>query len=490
MKKIIKIVSIASLCALAFGISSFAGNKGWVNNGDNWSYYDNTESMVTDTWKMSGNSWFYLNSEGVLATDCVVETNNKKFYVDEHGAMVKNSWVAVPDDDTDLDINYRWYYFGNDGAAYKQTSSGVSTKTINGKKYAFDTDGKMLFGFVDESGSIVTSDDAVLSSTYYFGTNDDGEMKTGWMKYTEALTEYDNYDYVWIYYNTNGKKVVDSTKNINGKKYSFDSNGVMNKEWNIASGSNATSSQYFSSLDDGAMKKKTWVHAVPSADINSTDYDDDTARWFYVDASGKIVTNTTKKINNHWYVFDDTGIMKTGIVTLSNDRVSGSTPVNFYKLDETAANDIYALSGSNIYFFSATESDGSMKTGNSIKIDLSDDTYTFGFNKQGLAYNGVEKNKLYKCGILQTAGDDKYAVKNDGNKYYVVNSSGIITKSGHSVKDANDNYFAVKGTEGDISSIKCFAGEDASKAAAYYAKNGTLDGIDSKYSWSEIDFNH
>lgn len=401
--------------------------------------------------------------------------------------MIKNAWVAVPDDDTDLDVSYRWYYFGNDGAAYKQTGSSVTTKVINDKKYAFDSDGKMLFGFVDESGSIVTGDDAVLNSTYYFGSNDDGEMKTSWLKYTEALTSYDDYDYVWIYYNTNGKKVVDSTKNINGKKYSFDSNGVMNYEWNIATGSTATASQYFSNLNDGSMQKKSWVFAVPSSDINSVDHDDNTSRWFYVDNSGKITTNTTKKINNKWYVFDDSGIMKTGIVTLDKTVVSGSKPLTFHKIDETTAENIYSMTG-NIYFFSNTESDGSMKTG-TVKIDLEDDSYTFGFNKQGLAYNGIQKNKLYRNGILQTAGDNRYSVKTDGDKHYVVNASGTIMKAGNTGKNSDDEYFAVYNTIGDISNIKCFAGDDASKVAAQYAKHGNTD-IDSKYSWSEVTINY
>ena len=494
MKKIIKCVFSATFLSLVIAISSFASERGWVATNDTWSYINNDGSEATDTWKQSGNSWYYLNSNGVLAIDQVVEYNNKYYYVDEHGAMIKDCWVAVPADESEeQDVSYRWMYFGHDGSAYKENGSGVTLKTINNKKYAFDSDGKMLFGFVDDSGTIKNTDEEpIIGSTYYFGSNDDGSLHTGWLEYTAGIDAYDDKSVLWFYYNSNGKLAKDTTKNINGKKYSFDSEGVMISEWVVG-----TETKYYSTEDDGSLTKKNWIYAVPSEDINAEDHDNDEYRWFYVNGSGETVKNQTKKVNGKWYAFDKDGIMQTEFVVLDSDRVSTGNYVSSFDADDVTADDIYKLFDNNVntfFYFSDTDTDGSMKTGKSVKIDLSDDSYTFAFKKtSGTPYNGLDSSKLYRCGILQTAGDDKFKVKKyfDGTdyKYFVVNTSGSILKAGHTGKSSNDEYFAVYNNIGDIDTIKCFSGDDASKVANQYAKYGNTD-IDSKYEWAEVSFDY
>lgn len=489
MKKILRCIFVSTLLSLMMAFIVFAEDRGWVYNDDIWTYIDNTGTQVTDTWKMSGGNWYYLNDEGKLAIDTIVESNNKYYYVDEHGVMIKNSWVCkASDEDDNTDAPYRWYYFGSTGAAYTGTDNSVNLKTINNKKYAFDSEGRMLFGFVDESGTIKTNENAITDSIYYFGTYDDGALYTGWLNYTEALDGYDK-DSVWFYYKSNGKMIKDDTKTINGKKYTFDDKGVMTASWTSMDAS--SSSQYYSTDSDGALKKKSWVYAIPSSDINSEDHDSETYRWFYVDNTGKTIVNKTKLINNKYYVFDETGIMKTEFVELDGDKVSNSKYVNAYKASDISADEIYNKfdNHSNIFaYFSDSEDSGYMRTGN-VKIELYDDTYTFSFDKHGLPHNGIYQNKLYRCGILQTS-DEKNSVKKyyDGTdyKYYVVSSTGVILKSGRTGKNDSDECYAIYGEVGDIDSIHLFSGDDASKAASYFAKHGDMTGFDSKYDWKEI----
>ena len=493
MKKILKIVFGSALISASIALTAFAGTKGWVQTENSWNYLESDNSLVTDAWKKSGNDWYYLDTDGNLAVNALIEDGSKYYYVNSDGAMVRDCWVAVPVEEEEND--YRWYYFGSSGAAYTQNGSNVTLKTINDKKYAFDSEGKMLYGYVDESGAIIDTEEPVLNATYYFGTKEDGALKTGWLRYDDALEDYDK-DHVWFYFtHSNGKKVTDKVKNINGKKYEFDSNGVMTDEWSVATVS--TASKYYADLDDGAQKKNTWVWAIPSESINAQDHDNDEYRWFYMDGSAKAVTSKTKKINNKWYVFDTDGIMKTEFVELDSNKVSGSSFVNQMKAEDISADDIYSTfdtSSNGLFYFSDSQADGAMKTG-IIKIELADDTYTFGFKSStGHALNGVEKNKLYRCGILQTAGDKKYAVKKYYNGsdyiYYIVNNNGNILKGGSTGKNDNDEYYAIaKGYKpGDTDVDKYFAlfsGEDASKAASYFAKNGTLTGINDKYSFTE-----
>ena len=104
-----------------------------------------------------------------MLTNELVEYKDNYYYVDANGAMVKNTWVAIAaDEDEEQDVDYRWYYFGPAGKAYKDSNG----KTINGKKYGFDSDGKMLFGFADKDKALLNTDDdnAILNCVYYYGT--------------------------------------------------------------------------------------------------------------------------------------------------------------------------------------------------------------------------------------------------------------------------------------------------------------------------------
>ena len=92
----------------------------------------------------------------------------------------------------------------------------------------------MLYGWIDESGEMLTDEDAWKSGMYYCGDNGDGRMATGW-KYITAVNDEDDDregDGYWFYFATNGKKTADNdSKKINGRKYRFDENGAAHFEW-------------------------------------------------------------------------------------------------------------------------------------------------------------------------------------------------------------------------------------------------------------------
>lgn len=453
MKKQTKIavgISAAALLAVGASMTSFAA-KGWVNEDGNWYYYNTSGDRVANEWKSYNGQYFYLGDDEAMVTNQLVEDNNgNKYYVDANGAMVKNTWVAIPaDEDETLDVEYRWYYFGSTGKAYKSSYG----KSINGKKYGFDDDGKMLFGYVAADSYTIVNDeeDPILNSTYYFGTNDDGARHSGWLQYTDSLSG-DDYtdDYYWFYYNTNGKKAVDCTKNISGKKYSFKDNGIMNYKFKTGTIAGESTVSWWGSAADGSLAKNQWIYAVPTAEQNQTDYDDDTSRWFRTDASGRLIKDQTKKINSKWYVFNEAGIMKKGLVVLSTPAVSGAEFVDALDADKVSGDQIKALTyeAGTLHYFSGSESDGAMKTG-TVKIELADDTYTFGFTKTtGAAKHGYVKadKKVYNNGILLNAGDEKYAIVEDPVTHtkYVAGTSGTVVTGTSKYKTADDTYLVVK----------------------------------------------
>ena len=490
--KLVAVLSAAALLAIGASMTSFAA-QGWQEENGSWYYYDNNGDAVESEWKKSGNNWFWLGEDGAMVTDALVEDGNNHYYVNANGAMVTNSWVAVEPGEDDYEDNapdHYWYYFGANGRAYK-ASNGLVKKTINGKTYAFDENGKMLYGFVDEQGNKLEDEEPFKEAVYYFGSSDDGAMLKGWLEYTDGSdeTDYENLDVMWFYFGSNGKKVAATTseykeKVVNGQKYAFDEYGVMSSEFtdtSLASGATATKSdsyKYFSDQYDGHLKKNTWVYAIPDEEYSATygieDYDNGTSRWFYANASGKLTRDQKKKINGKYYVFDEAGRMKTGLVI-----VNGTDFVGTIDADETEGsyfkNPQLALGGNLYYFGDNEETDGSMKTGKSVKIDLADDTYTFGFEKSGKAMDGLKDNKIYVNGMLLTASSDYKYEKITTDKSgleddYVVGTTGTIVKPHRAVKDADGNYYAVyeKGNIGFVS-----ADEDyASKKASCYAKDG------------------
>ncbi|MDO5141290.1 MAG: hypothetical protein Q4D40_07455 [Eubacteriales bacterium] len=452
MKKQTKIavgVAAGALLAVGASVTSLAAT-GWVNEDGNWYYYNSSGDRVANEWKSYNGQYFYLGDDEAMVTNQLIDdSNGNYYYVDANGAMVKNTWVAVPaDEDEELDVEYRWYYFGSTGKAYKSSYG----KVINGKQYGFDDEGKMLFGYVeDESYNIINDeDDPILRATYYFGTNDDGARHSGWLQYTDAFTDdsYDEDSY-WFYFNTNGKKASGTTKNINGKKYSFNEDGVMNYKFTLATVADEATVTWWGSADDGSLAKSQWIWAVPTEDQNADDYSNDEYRWFRTDASGRLIKNQTKKINSKWYVFDEAGIMKSGFVLLSSPAVSNATFVAALDSDEVGSGDIMALQetypeleAGSLHYFADSQSDGSMKTG-TIKIEIADDIYTFGFTKTtGAAKHGVVDKKIYNNGILLKADDEKYKVVTDPTTgiEYVVGSTGTIVTGTSKYKNSDDVY--------------------------------------------------
>lgn len=224
--------------ALTMGsaLVSFAAT-GWAEENGEWVYYNNDGSKATDVFKKSGNNWFYLDSDGIMAKNQLIEDDGNYFYVNSAGAMVTNQWRSIENEDSGSDEpDEWWYYFQSNGKAVKKSGSSDNVKfvtlpTSTGQaKFTFDDEGHMLYGWIDESGEMLTDDDAWKSGMYYCSDNGDGRMATGW-KYIPAVNDEDDDregDGYWFYFSTNGKKTVDNdSKKINGQYYGFDVNGKM-----------------------------------------------------------------------------------------------------------------------------------------------------------------------------------------------------------------------------------------------------------------------
>lgn len=468
-------VMLASVALLVVSAASIVSARGWVQQGGSWYYQNSDGDFVTETMQNSGNSKFYLGEDGAMVTDYFLEDygdGSNCYYFGSNGAMVTNTWVAIDpaivSNQGDYVPTVYWYYFGATGKATKASdlaSGGVKKVTIDGKKYAFNSNGQMLTGWIDQTGATIGEDeeDPFNAAIYYAGGDNDGVLRSGWLTYYDGASAgigggvFEDRAVLYFYFNpSNNVKVgIDregnsqsdaytdnanagdyKTKKINGRTYAFTAgSGVMLSEWDGFYNQSATVSEnkrvYFSAEDDGHQVKKGWIYAVPDVNIDDDAYYDDEEKYMYFQNSGDITADKIKKINGKYYGFNRFGVMQTGLVVYYKDgtfykkfngdntkgeelakrsmgRNGDNEPIQFTKnpnngfiVVDKASNGINPTFEGKIHYFG---SDGSRRTGAN-SIEFADDTYTFSSDNNG-HYEGTKKKKYYSNGILLKASAD------------------------------------------------------------------------------------
>lgn len=446
-------------CAAALltmgGTMASQAAQGWNMVGDTWTYLDSNGNQVTDTWEKSGNDWFYLNDDGEMAKSSLIQFDDDYYYVNSAGAMVSNQWREVPPDEYEDEYSpdSYWYYFQGNGRAYKAPSTGKTVfhniQKANGdwKKYAFDDQGRMLFGWVGEDAQRVNGEDAWKEGTYYCGNSSDGAQTAGEWSH-QQIDDPDNDDNYfdgsyWFYFNTNGKKVKDSTKIINGRKYRFNENGAAEYEWyNLASDTTASPSNLYYNLPSQCWLAKGWFKTVPGETVDNEGYQDDTEYWFYALNNGNLVTSQIKTIDGHRYAFNDKGEMLHGLYKLTFDDQH-----NIASYDEIETEDDLPGKDDNclVYYFGDTPKEGVMATGRTT-IDLDGERYTYNFRtsgtNKGAGYNSIYDDSIYVQGrLLKADSDARYEKVDYDGKTYLIGSNGKLAKNKKNIKDGDDVYY-------------------------------------------------
>ena len=475
--KIAAVFSAAALLAIGAAMTSFAAT-GWQEENGTWVYYNRRGDKGTRQWVKSGDKWFYLNDNGDMVVNGIVDDNGSLFYVDQNGVMVTNKWVEVDNsnDDSENAPAKVWYYFQSNGKAYKANSdsSNTSFKTINGKKYAFDADGRMLFGWVNNSSERVTDDEGWKEADYYLGNPDDGSQfhnTWGLIHVVDNGEDEPDQDY-WFYFGSNGKKYKRPAgnqdiyeKTINGKKYAFNDFGKMLSEWVRSDATPATAStpsvidpyKNFRTPEDGARYTKAWFRVTPDKDVNQQDSSDGDGvpHWYYADGKGKLYNSEIKSINGKKYAFNDKGEMIGGLVYLT---FSGNKITNVEDLDDTSKIDNYTKVGAGapngldgIYYFGEEDKDGALKTGN-VNVTVDGETYAFKFatsgSEKGRGYYGYKDKSYFVNGRkIKADSDDKYKAylldATTKNVSAELNSSDLVDK-GLTFKSGSRTYVGSK----------------------------------------------
>ena len=206
-----------------FKASGVLAENSWVKIGDKW-YYGNQEGKINrDKWAKIDGLWYRFDESGVMLSATIY----KDYLLKTSGAMAENAWAKLENN---------WYYATASGKIIRDKWEKVS-----GSWYYFNKDGVMLSSqwkekyYLKDSGAMAKSEwifDEKFKSWFYLksdGTYAENQwvgsyyLKSfGYMAKNEWIFDKD-YN-AWYYLKEDGTYVTGNFT-INGKDYTFQSNG-------------------------------------------------------------------------------------------------------------------------------------------------------------------------------------------------------------------------------------------------------------------------
>ena len=261
-------------------ITEEVNKEGWQKENGQWRYYENKKAVTN--WKKIAGHWYYFNQDGIMFSNTVyddylfnksgamVETSwvkieEKWYYATESGKIIRNKWEKINGswyrfDETGIMLSktiYNDYLLQTSGAMaeknwvkmdekwYYATDSGKVVRNkwgkINSSWYLFDNAGVMLSSqwkdkyYLKDSGAMAQNEwffDKKYNSWFYLKS--DGAYAENQWQGSYYLKSYgymaknewifDKSYNAWYYLKEDGAYVTGNFT-INGKDYTFQSNG-------------------------------------------------------------------------------------------------------------------------------------------------------------------------------------------------------------------------------------------------------------------------
>ena len=412
-----------------------------TQNGDTYYYLEGTK--LTSQWKYIHNQYYYFNENGQMQTNTLIDG----YVMDEDGIMARNRFVT---------INGNRYFADEHGKAVNS-----NWKKIDGKWYSFKDNGVLRqnefydYYYLKADGTMADNEwvfDKYYNSYFYIKPGgayasrewkDSYYLKAGGYMATSEFVYDDNYKATY-YFEESGRYVGGKWIEVNGKKYHFQMDGVLEtNKW--------IGNYYVKS--DGAMAKNEWF------------FDKNYGSYFYLGDDGKYIGgNRWYQVDGDWYYFIADGQMATrkwidsyyvkedGRMAkneMQYDQSSGSS--YYFKEDGTVAKNYWAKVGDYWYYFKSNGKvarkewidnkyyvldNGKMATGTHII-----DHYQYVFDESGnvlskkaVDIGWVEKNgkRYFYNGASQRLGDETAKKVMDVSEHqgYIANWEALIKDNG------------------------------------------------------------
>ena len=197
--------------------------KGWLKMDEKWYYATDSGKIIRNKWEKINGSWYRFDESGTMLS----KTIYNDYLLKTSGAMAEKDWVQMDE---------KWYYATDSGKAIRD-----KWEKINGSWYSFHKDGDMLSSqwkekyYLKDSGAMAQSEwffDKKFDSWFYLKS--DGAYAENQWQGSYYLKSYgymaknewifDKSYNAWYYLKEDGAYVT-GNYTINGKDYSFQSNG-------------------------------------------------------------------------------------------------------------------------------------------------------------------------------------------------------------------------------------------------------------------------
>ena len=197
--------------------------KGWLKMDEKWYYATDSGKIIRNKWEKINGSWYRFDESGTMLS----KTIYNDYLLKTSGAMAEKDWVQMDE---------KWYYATDSGKAIRD-----KWEKINDSWYSFHKDGDMLSSqwkekyYLKDSGAMAQSEwffDKKYDSWFYLKS--DGAYAENQWQGSYYLKSYgymaknewifDKSYNAWYYLKEDGAYVTGNFT-INGKDYSFQSNG-------------------------------------------------------------------------------------------------------------------------------------------------------------------------------------------------------------------------------------------------------------------------
>ena len=197
--------------------------RGWAKIDEKWYYATDSGKIIRNKWEKINGSWYRFDESGTMLS----KTIYNDYLLKTSGAMAEKDWVQMDE---------KWYYATDSGKAIRD-----KWEKINGSWYSFHKDGDMLSSqwkekyYLKDSGAMAQSEwffDKKFDSWFYLKS--DGAYAENQWQGSYYLKSYgymaknewifDKSYNAWYYLKEDGTYVTGNFT-INGKDYSFQSNG-------------------------------------------------------------------------------------------------------------------------------------------------------------------------------------------------------------------------------------------------------------------------
>ncbi len=301
--------------------------------GNKYMVYDDG-SHYTGWYNMEPFGWLYFNPENDGAANTgicqITEDGETKTYIfDDNGINLRTSGTPIIGGNKywikeDGSLGQGWLYLGNwkmyfDPSTFWARTASDKVVDIDGEKYLFNEDGVMQ----TFAGTTI-----VNGAKYWF--SDEGVLKCGWL----VLGNWK------LYFDTQTYEGATGVKEIDGKNYIFDKNGVNitgvgtflsngNKYYIDSNGSAVTGwvtignwKMYFDPETGAAATKvtkidgKNYIFDKNGVNITGTGTFLSNGNKYYIDSNGSAVTGWATIGDWKLYFDPETGIGATGLVTI------------------------------------------------------------------------------------------------------------------------------------------------------------------------------